>query len=111
VAPVPYFDIEESQDGSWTRLRLIGELDVGAIPRLEERVRQLSAARRCVRVDLSKLDFIDSSGIRLLVHSLRDSRRDGWGFEVDRELPQQIRRVFNLAKVEHLIVGEQRDGR
>lgn len=109
--PVPYFHIEERQEGDWTRLRLVGELDVGVASGLEDRLKELSESRHRVRVDLSKLDFIDSSGIRLLVHALRDSRRDGWGFEVDGDLPEQVRRVFSLANVEGLIVGEQREDR
>src|SRR5437588_7330945 len=66
--PMPYFDIEERQEGDWTRLRLVGELDLAAASGLEDRLRQLSEANKRVRVDLSKLDFIDSSGIRLLIH-------------------------------------------
>jgi len=105
---VPYLEILEIQEREWVRLRLVGELDVGSTDAVAERLRELGAASQRVRIDLSTVTFIDSSGVRLLVHALRDSRRDGWELEVDQQLPPQVRRVFNLANLERLIIGEQR---
>jgi anti-sigma B factor antagonist len=107
---IVYLEIAESRESGWVRLRLIGDLDVGSFPELEKRLRELGAAKQRVRVDLSGLDFIDSSGIRLLLHSLVDSRRDGWSLEIDQDVPPRVRRILNLANVEGLIVGEHRVG-
>src|SRR5579864_4238333 len=102
------FDIEERQEPGWVRLALIGELDLGTVPGLEERLRRLAAAKQPVRVDLSRLDFIDSSGIRLLIQTLRYSRRDGWNVEVDMDMAEPVRQVLRLANVESLIVAQGR---
>ena len=102
------FDIEERQETGWVRLALIGELDLATVPGLEEHLRRLAAAKRPVRIDLSRLDFIDSSGINLLIQTLRYSRRDGWKVEVDLDVAEPVRQVLRLANVESLIVAQGR---
>jgi anti-sigma B factor antagonist len=101
-------EIQETHEGGRVRLRLVGELDLGSVPGVEERLRELGEAAHRVRIDLSGLTFIDSSGIRLLVHALRDAQRDGWNLEVDHEVPAQVQRILALANVERLILGGER---
>ncbi|HLY49780.1 MAG TPA: STAS domain-containing protein [Solirubrobacteraceae bacterium] len=103
---VPYLEIEETREGESVRLRLIGELDLASTRGLEARLRELGAAGQRVGIDLSGVTFIDSSGIRLLIHSLRDARRDGWELEVDQNISPHVRRILRLANVESLILGE-----
>jgi anti-sigma B factor antagonist len=103
---VPYLEIQETREGESVRLRLIGELDLASAQGLEGRLRELGAAGERVGIDLSGLTFIDSSGIRLLIHSLRDARRDGWELEVDRNISPHVRRILKLVNVERLILGD-----
>lgn len=51
-----------------------GELDLATAPQLERRLGELSG--RLV-LDLRRLDFIDSTGLRLLLRTEERSRRDG----------------------------------
>jgi anti-sigma B factor antagonist len=75
-----------------------GELDLATAPLLEQAVlAQASDARRVV-VDLRKLSFIDSSGLRTLVHLTR------WAHEDERELAfvragPRVHRVFELSGI------------
>jgi hypothetical protein len=62
----PHFDTEDDQDGA-RRLALEGELDRLTAPALEDRLDQLAAQKRRVRLDLSLLQFIDSTGIGNLI--------------------------------------------
>jgi anti-anti-sigma factor len=106
---VPYLEIQETREGEWVSLKLLGELDLGSSQGLDERLGALGHAEHRVRIDLSGLTFIDSSGIRLLVHALRDARRDGWKLEVDQHVAPQVQRILTLANVDCLIFGDERD--
>jgi anti-anti-sigma factor len=91
------FQVEQTvePDGS-VRLSLLGELDYVASESLLRRIDELKQAGDPVRLDLSRLDFIDSSGVRIILLSVRDARRDGWVFEVDRRVSSQVDRVFDV---------------
>jgi anti-anti-sigma factor len=55
-----------------------GELDLSAKDRYEEELRKLAdESFESLVVDLSGLTFIDSTGIKLLLGTLRDSEQDG----------------------------------
>jgi len=75
---------------------LDGELDFatafGVELRLEEAIRQ---ADRVV-VDLSNLDFIDSTGLRALLESHAAARREGVQLELVPG-PEAVQRVFEVA--------------
>jgi anti-anti-sigma factor len=96
----PYFEIHEQQEGACVRLQLTGELDIASEPFLRNRLQQLRAEKRLVRLDLSSLDFIDGSGIRLLVSAFNQAREDRREFEVDPDVSPQVERLFKLANLE-----------
>jgi anti-sigma B factor antagonist len=55
-----------------------GELDLATADRLEDTIaRALKSPAATVLVDLSGLHFIDSSGIRVLLHAARRARDEG----------------------------------
>ncbi len=75
-------------------IELIGELDLDGAPQLEEELHDAeSGDAASIVVDLGGLEFIDSTGIRLLVLAAERSR-DG-RFSLLRG-PQQVHRVFEL---------------
>jgi anti-anti-sigma factor len=100
---VSHFKIEEGQEDGQRRLALTGQLDMAAVPVLEARLDELRDARAAVRLDLSKLEFIDSSGLHLLVRWIGDARRDGWNLEIDRDVAPAVRRLFELVGLERLL--------
>lgn len=83
------------RDGT-LRLMLIGELDVAAIDHLSTRLRELRKAGYPVRLDLSELQFIDSSGIQEVIRALSDARHDGWNLGVDGPMTEQVARTVDL---------------
>jgi anti-anti-sigma factor len=78
------------------RLSLIGELDLAATQRLQPRLRDLKMERAAVRLDLSRLEFADSTGLRTLIKGAEDAQRDGWQLEVERNVTPQVGRVIEL---------------
>lgn len=64
------FDISDTEDG----LRLTGELDAHTAPQLAEAIERLDLSR--VVIDMAAVDFVDSSGLRVLIraHQSADER-------------------------------------
>jgi anti-anti-sigma factor len=105
-----YFEIKQRQDpGGYLRLILLGELDLSSVPKFTTALRQLKLESEHVRVDLSELEFIDSTGISALVVGLRDARQDGWHLEVDPRLSSQVERVIGVSGVGPFLWPEQGD--
>ena len=93
----PSFEIRESVDADGAaRVTLIGELDIAVADRVEERLRQLRDQGRRARLDLSQLDFIDSSGVRAIVLALKYARQDGAELEVDRRVSPTVERMIEV---------------
>jgi len=93
----PSFEIRETaEDDGATRVTLIGELDIAVADGVEERLRRLREAGHAVRLDLSQLEFIDSSGVRAIVLGLKHARQGSHEFEVDREISPTVRRMVEI---------------
>jgi anti-sigma B factor antagonist len=70
VAHVAVFEINPRRLGGAPCLALAGELDIAEVPRLEHAVDDAIADSEGVfAIDLCELDFLDSSGIRVLLRA------------------------------------------
>lgn len=85
----------EREDDTYV-VALSGELDIDGIGRVSEalHVAEQSDAREVV-LDLSDLQFMDSSGIQLVVEADARSRADGNRLRLRRG-PEHVHRVFVL---------------
>ncbi len=102
----PPFQILESQAGDCRRLSLVGELDMLAARLLEDRLASLRAVKTPVRLDLSQLDFIDSTGLHLLVRTVGDARIKGWEITIDPDVSAPVMRVFKLVHLDRFVTGD-----
>jgi anti-sigma B factor antagonist len=100
-----HFEIQQHHEHGKLRLQLTGELDLASAPLLENQLERLRADRQSVRLDLSRLGFMDSTGIHLLISAINQASRDGWQFEVDPELSPQVERLFELTGLKHITAG------
>jgi anti-anti-sigma factor len=92
--------IERHDDGDVVRLALRGELDLGSIPRLEEELADVeSSAPPVLLIDLSSLDFMDSSGLRALVMADERARTQGRRLAIVPG-PPMVRRVFEITQLD-----------
>lgn len=89
-------------------LSLSGELDRAAAMILEGRLASLRVPRSPVRLDLSHLDFIDSSGIRLLIQTIGEARLKHWDVEIDPNLSPPVERLFRLVHLDRFVLGQTR---
>ena len=93
----PSFEIRETVDSDGVvRVALIGELDIAVADAVEQRLRQHREDGRPVRLDLSRLDFIDSSGVQTLVLGMKHARKSGRELEVDPNVSASVRRMVDM---------------
>ena len=98
IAPADYpqFAICESEEDGGTRVTLTGELDLATAPLLRDRLNQSRADRRDLRLDLSKLGFVDCAGMTALIQAVNDARTNGVRLDLEGDLAPQVRRVAEL---------------
>jgi anti-sigma B factor antagonist len=90
------FEVELVPERDGVRIVPAGALDMATVPILEAPLRQLrdSGVRRLL-VDLRRLTFIDSTGLRLVLAYDADSRQDGFAFALIPGSPK-VQRVFEI---------------
>lgn len=80
-------------------IRVAGELDVASAGRLEQEVANASAeGPSTVVIDLSRIDFMDSTGLRALLGSQALTASAGQRFVLLRG-PEQVERLLTLTRV------------
>ena len=101
----PAFGIDESRDRDGVaRLRLVGELDLAVADGLLMRLRALLDEGTHVRIDLSRLEFIDSRGMHVLIRAVLLGREAGGNaVEIDREVTANVRHALQLAGVARML--------
>lgn len=90
----------ESHDGAQAVvIGVTGELDLASSPALEQELeRGAAASAEVVIVDLRKLEFMDSTGLSVLVRAHQRATEKGQRFGVVRG-PQQVQRLLSLTGV------------
>lgn len=93
-------------DGDSFLLSLFGELDLASAPMLERRL-QMAESTDSVRlvIDLSGLQFIDSTGLHTLVRAEQRWRANGRQLSLLRG-PRAVQRVFELTNALQLFSFE-----
>lgn len=115
MSPAP-FDVQtEEIDGGIRVFTVHGELDMNTAPELEQALEvALADEEAAVMLDLSDCEFIDSTGIALIVRTWqrldRDAGNGGKGKFILCCVNHQVRRLLKITGVESSIsLHEQRD--
>lgn len=89
------FVIDRRNGGDVTRLELKGELDMASGPVLEQALQAAESTGRTVVIDLGGLEFLDSTGLRVLLGAQSRSVQNGHRLSL-RAGPPSVQRVFEL---------------
>lgn len=90
-------EIIEKKIGSVSIVSLGGRLDASACSELEQKLKALVEADEvCLVVSLEKLDYISSSGLRVLLASLKNVRKREGDIKLACMKPD-IKKVFDIA--------------
>jgi anti-sigma B factor antagonist len=85
---------------------LQGEIDLQNSPALRKELLGWLAERQDVVVDLSAVDYIDSSGIASLVEAYQTARHQGGHFSLAAVSPAALR-VLKLARLDEVFIIHQ----
>ena len=96
--------IEKSDGGGITTLKLSGEIDLHASPALRSELQKCAHSKTSsLLLDFSAVDYIDSSGLATLIEYVRESA----GFNGRLALfglQKKVRTIFDLVRLNELFV-------
>jgi anti-sigma B factor antagonist len=97
---VTLLQIEAHDHDGLAHVVLTGELDLSTIDRLEQELARVEGAGpTTVALDLTRLTFLDSSGLRVIVSADQRARRENRRFVVVRG-PDTVQRVFSITRLD-----------
>jgi anti-anti-sigma factor len=97
---VEILDVRTEDRDGLVRLALVGELDLSTVAKVQEELRRIEASSPAtVVVDLSKLTFLDSTGLRCIVTADERAREAGRRMVIVRG-PDAVQRVFAITRLE-----------
>ena len=98
------FAVRSERAGGDERVRLLGEMDLSVIGGVDREMQRAEAgdADRIV-LDLRELEFLDASGIRLLLHLNDRSKSNGGRLRITRSGFPQVQRVMELTGAARLL--------
>jgi anti-anti-sigma factor len=86
------------------RIMLAGELDLAAAPTLVAAVQDLIASRSAeLEIDLRRVVFIDSTGLRTLIVARDEAARTGIPLYVIPSAHEPVRAIFEVTNLQHAL--------
>lgn len=97
------FNVAEQEQGTARILTVSGELDLRTSPELEDRLGQaFDAGAELVILDLRQIEFMDSTGLRVLLGAHQRAHQSGRRFALVKGA-DQVERVLTLTGVRDLL--------
>jgi anti-anti-sigma factor len=94
-----HFEVEVHDENQGAVIAVSGELDLASSPRLEEELdRVTDSDAEAVVIDLRMLEFMDSTGLSVLIRAHRRAEEQGKAFALVRG-SQQVQRLLGLTGV------------
>jgi anti-sigma B factor antagonist len=103
----PVFEVHEGTAGRRV-VHLVGPLDIATSGAVEEALRSALEGGGPVRLDLSDVTFMDSSGMRSLLRAFRLARERDAAFELIPG-PPVVQRVLHVTGLADLLTFVERD--
>lgn len=98
----PYFEVDREPLPNGRRLVAQGELDAASSDVLEGELADALASQGQVELDLAKVSFIDSSGLRVITSAVR-AAEDAGATLVITEASEAVRRIFEMTGLTPLL--------
>jgi anti-anti-sigma factor len=94
------FAVHRHRTDAVERVHVEGEIDLSVVAELDREMRRAEGtdAKR-IELDLDQLEFLDASGVRLLLRACQRSRNNGHRLRIRPASSPQVRRVLELTGV------------
>lgn len=90
-------------EGGVAVLKLAGKLNMVSAPHLRQAVQSaVIAGNNRVSIDLTQVDFIDSSGLGALINGLKSARQSGGDLRIASP-SEQVRLVLELTNIDRVL--------
>jgi anti-anti-sigma factor len=97
---VEILDVRTEDRNGLAHVALVGELDLSTVAKVQEELRRVEASSPATLVvDLSKLTFLDSTGLRCIVTADERARSEGRRIVIVRG-PDAVQRVFTITRLD-----------
>jgi anti-anti-sigma factor len=97
---VEILDVRTEDRNGLVHMALVGELDLSSVAKVQEELRRIEAdSPATLVVDLSKLSFLDWTGLRCIVTADERAREQGRRIVIVRG-PDAVQRVFAITRLE-----------
>lgn len=97
-------EIDTREHGDWWVVSVHGEVDIASAPRLREVIIGLvTEGHTEIIVDLEGVDFLDSTGLGVLVGALKRVRTHGGDLRLVCTTPR-VCKVFEITGLDHVFV-------
>jgi anti-anti-sigma factor len=94
------FSVETGEHDNSMRVALTGDLDLSTAKRAEQAIEDAEKAGRSLLViDLRRLSFMDSTGLRVIVSADKRAKRAGRRAVIVQG-PAAVRRVFEITRLD-----------
>ena len=95
--------VEAIENGSGApTLRVTGELDLVTAPLLRTELEARRGGADRVVLDLAGVEYIDSTGLVLLLEATREAQGAGWTLALSRDIGPAVARLLEITKTESL---------
>lgn len=93
-------DVSTEDRNGLVHVALVGELDLSTVAKVQDELRKVEATSPATMVvDLSKLTFLDSTGLRCIITADERAREEGRRMVIVRG-PDPVQRVFSITRLE-----------
>ena len=101
------FTMQTESSEAVERVRVLGEIDLSVVDELDTEMRRAEATQASkIELDLDALEFLDASGVRLLLELTQRSLSDGTRLRIKPASSPHVRRVLELTGVGPLLPME-----
>ncbi len=93
-------EVTTAERDAFVHVGLLGELDLSTVGKVQEELRRVEkSSPPTVVIDLSRVTFLDSTGLRCIVTADERARDEGRRLVIVRG-PDPVQRVFSITRLE-----------
>jgi len=97
---VEILEVRTEDRNGFVHVALVGELDLSTVSKVQDELRKVEeSSPPTMVIDLSKLTFLDSTGLRCIVTADERAREEGRRIVIVRG-PDAVQRVFAITRLE-----------